>query len=288
VTTTIQNSADVPRNVATGPDEWTIDRLNVDAYLARIGYGGSLRPTVDTLFALHRAHAMAIPFENLDIILGRGVSLDLDALQDKMLRRRRGGYCFEHNLLFAALLQRTGFPVRRHLGRVLSPGRIQPRTHMTLNVDAEGRTWHADVGFGTALTEPIPLADGVTINQDGWEHGLSRRDAGAWVLRSLGPDGWSDRYIYTQERQHPVDYIAASHYTSTHSDSHFTRKAVAVRIAPGARYRLNGRELTIATPGGGIERRELSPGEVVPMLRDTFTIELGEEDADRLVATLTS
>lgn len=271
-------------------DEWSVDRLDVDAYRDRIGYGGPLAPTAEVLFALHRAHALTIPFENLDIILGRGVSLDLDALQDKMVRHRRGGYCFEHNLLFAALLERAGFTVRRHLGRVLSadPGRIQPRTHMTLQVDADSRTWHADVGFGTALIEPIPLVDGVVVNQNGWQHGLARRQDGAWVLRSLGPEGWSDRYVYTQERQHPIDYVAASHYTSTHPGSHFTQKPVAVRLTPEARYRLNGLELSVATPDRADERREVKSDEMGPVLRDTFGIDLSPEEADQIVAALAS
>ncbi len=274
---------------ATG-DEWTIDRLDVDAYLTRIDYDGTLDPTDDTLVALHRAHALAIPFENLDIILGRGVSLDLDDPQEKMIRHRRGGYCFEHNLLFAALLERAGFAVRRHLGRVLSadPGRIQPRTHMTLHVDTEGATWHADVGFGTALTEPIPLVDGVEVDQGGWRHVLARHEDGSWALRSLGPEGWSERYAYTQEPQHHIDYVAASHYTSTHPDSHFTHRPVAVRIAPEARYRLNGLELAIATPDGGDERRELAPGDVDATLRDRIGIELDPGDADQLLAILKS
>jgi N-hydroxyarylamine O-acetyltransferase len=279
-----------PQITAAPPptDEWGIAALDVDAYLARIGYHGILDASVETLFALHRAHALTIPFENLDIILGRRLSLDLDALQDKMIRHRRGGYCFEHNLLFAALLERAGFTVRRHLGRVLSadPNRHQPRTHMTLNVDAEGSAWHADVGFGTALTEPLPLIDGATANQGGWMHGLTRRDDGSWALRSLGPDGWSDRYVYTQDRQYLVDYVAANHYTSTYPGSHFVQRPVAVRITPEARYRLNGLELTTATPDGTDTRHEIAPDELGASLREPFGIEMSDEESSRILASL--
>jgi N-hydroxyarylamine O-acetyltransferase len=269
-------------------DEWSVDQLDVEAYLARIGHADPLDATVETLFALHRAHALTIPFENLDIILGRGVSLDLDTLQDKLLRRRRGGYCFEHNLLFAALLERAGFTVRRHLGRVLSadPIHIQPRTHMTLHVDAGGTTWHADVGFGTALSEPIPLKDGVEVTQGGWRHGLTRRADGAWALRSLGPEGWSERYVYTQERQHHVDYVAASHFTSTYPGSHFVQNPVAVRLTPQARHRLNGLELATATPDGTDERRKLTPRDLDTTLRQVFGIELDPSGVDRIAAAL--
>lgn len=281
-----ESGATVARPIAPD-DAWRVGQLHVDAYLARIGYAGGLAPTTDTLIALHRAHALTIPFENLDIILGRGVSLDLDAIQAKLIGQRRGGYCFEHNLLFAALLERVGFTVRRHLGRVLSPepGRIQPRTHMTINVDVEGATWHADVGFGTALSEPIPLVDGITVSQGGWRHGLARREDG-WVLRSLGPEGWSDRYLYTQERQHHIDYVAASHYTATHPDSHFTQRPFAVRLTPQARHRLHGLELTTATPDGADTRRTVAPAEVGALLDEVFGIELDAAGLERIIARL--
>lgn len=98
--------------------EWGSERLDVQEYLSRVGYEGPLAPTADTLRALHRAHVVAIPFENLDILLGRGVPLDLDSLQDKLIHRCRGGYCYEHNLLFAALLDRLGYRVTRlEIGR---------------------------------------------------------------------------------------------------------------------------------------------------------------------------
>lgn len=290
ISQTVETLSEGDGDVVRRASEWDIERLDVEAYLGRLGYDGDLTPDVETLRALHRAHAMTIPFENLDIMLGRGISVDIDHLQDKLLRRRRGGYCFEHNLLFAALLERVGFPVRRRLGRVLSadPNHIQPRTHMTLNIDAEGSTWHADVGFGTALTEPLPLADGEIANQSGWTHGLAHNDDGAWFLRSLGAGGWSDRYVYTVERQHHIDFVAANHYTSTHPDSHFVQKPVAVRITPHARHRLNGLELSTATPDGKDVRRLLGNDDLPGALRDIFGIELEPTEMSRLLSTITT
>src|SRR5699024_6440565 len=124
-------------------------RLDIDAYLQRIGYDGPLEPTEATLYALHRAHASTIPFENLDILLGRGISLEMDDIQDKLVRRQRGGYCYEHNLLFSALLEHAGFEVRRLVSR-LNPNQPGPASHMMLNVSVGNRTWLADVGFGAA------------------------------------------------------------------------------------------------------------------------------------------
>ena len=98
--------------------EWDIDRLDLEAYLRRVGFAGDTAPTVQTLAALHRAHVAAVPFENVDIVLGRGVSVELDSVQAKLVDRGRGGYCYEHGLLFGAALERLGYTVDRLLARV--------------------------------------------------------------------------------------------------------------------------------------------------------------------------
>ena len=205
--------------------QWAIDLLDVDAYLERVGYHGDLAPTVGTLRRLHRAHVAAIPFENLDVVLGGGVSLEMGAMQDKLLRRGRGGYCYEHNLLFAALLQRIGFAVSRLTARIRM-GSDGPREsgHMMLRVEAEGRPWLADVGFGgQRLMEPVLLEDGATSQQGGWTYRLNREGAGSWVLRVWRPGGWFDLYGFTLEPRHHGDYVVYNHYTSTSPDSPFVR-----------------------------------------------------------------
>src|SRR6266550_822553 len=133
--------------------------FDLAAYLRRIGYAGELSPSRATLDALHRAHATAIPFENLDILLGVPIRLDLASLQAKLVTARRGGYCFEQNTLFAAALEQFGFAVTRLAARVrLNAVAVNPRTHMLLRVDVAGTSWIADVGFGGAgLLWPIPL-----------------------------------------------------------------------------------------------------------------------------------
>jgi len=186
------------------PDAWEIGQLDVDVYLRRIDYDGPLIPSMETLYNLHRAHAGHIPFENLDIPLGRGISLALGDLQDKLLRHKRGGYCYEHNLLFAALLENLGFEVHRLVARV-QPDKPGPQTHMTLIVSLGDRMWLADVGFGAALLEPIPLKDGVVVHQGAWTNGITRQDNGTWRLRSQGPDGWTDLYAFTREPRHLND-----------------------------------------------------------------------------------
>lgn len=253
--------------------EWGSEHLDLDAYLARLGYDGGLAPTANTLRALHRAHIAAVPFENLDIVLGRTIWLDIAALQDKMVRRRRGGYCYEHNLLFAAALERLGYAVTRLVARV-RPDRSGPRTHMLLRVAAGGVSWLADVGFGGGVLEPIPLEHATTARQGGWTYRLDQGDDGVWLLRSLRPDGASSLYSFTEEPHRWVDYELINYYTSTHPDSPFTGRVVAMRIEDQAHHTLAGRELTTMYPDGANERRGVADDELVAVLGDTFGIRL--------------
>jgi len=268
--------------VGEARNEWGVERLDRDAYLNRIAYKGDLTPTAETLRRLHRAHAAAIPFENLDIVLGRGVSLETDAMQEKLLRHERGGYCFEHNLLFAALLERLGFRVRRLAARV-QPGKPGPRTHMLLIVEADGAQWLADVGFGAALLEPVRFGDDAVSHQGGWTYGLQRGEDGVWLLRSSTSDGWSDLYGFTLEPQRPIDYVVHNHYTATHPDSPFVGQVVAITTTLEVRNTLRGRELTITRPDGFTESRDLAESEFASILRRTFGIVLESNELARLL-----
>jgi len=261
--------------------EWGIERLDLDAYLARVGFEGDLRADTETLRALHRAHADHIPFENLDVVLGRGVSLDIEGVQDKLVRQGRGGYCFEHNLLFAAVLERIGYRVRRLAARV-QPGKPGPRTHMLLVVEAEGKEWLADVGFGAALLEPILFSDGAVSRQGGWTYGLEHREDGVWLLRSGTQDGWIDLYAFTMEPQRPIDYAVQNHYTATHPASPFVGQMVSIRTTPEIRHTLRGREFTIARPDGTAESRDLTDEDLSGALRRTFGIALEPDELARL------
>lgn len=266
---------------AARASEWGVERLDVDAYLERVGYDGDLKPTAETLRGLHRAHVAAIPFENLDIVLGRGISLEMDAMQDKLIRRDRGGYCYEHNLLFAVLLEHIGFAVSRLTARIrMGSNEPQPSGHMLLRVDAGGRPWLADVGFGgQRLLEPIPLEDGATARQGSWTYRLDYEGAGVWVLRVWRPDGWFDLYSFTLEPRHHGDYGVYNYYTSTNPDSPFVKGVVVLQTGLRCRQTLTGRRFATIYPDGSIERRELSGAELIGVLRSTFGIalEAGEE-----------
>lgn len=257
--------------------EWETDRLELDGYLERIVYAGALAADAGTLRSLHRAHAATIAFENLDVVLGRTIELDLDRIQDKLVRRRRGGYCFEHNLLFAAVLERLGFGVTRLAARV-QPSRAGPRTHMLLSVVADGRPWLADVGFGASLLEPLPL-ESATVRQDGWTYRLDVADDGAWLLQSDQPDGWSEMYSFTREPQRPIDYAVYNHYTATHPRSPFVGRLVVLRTEPDVKYALQGQELTTTRPDGASETRHVLAHELPGVLADPFGIDLSTEEA---------
>jgi N-hydroxyarylamine O-acetyltransferase len=247
-------------------------RPNLDAYLARIGHRGSVEPTVACLEALHFAHVTSIPFENLDILLGRPIRLDLESLEDKLVRRPRGGYCFEHNTLFAAMLETIGFHVTRLAARVQQgTEEITPRTHMVLRVEAEGSEWLADVGFGGAsILKPLPLDPGPVVEQFGWRFRLVDVDD-ARVLQALRLDGWRDYYAFTFEPQHPIDYEVANHYTSTHPNSSFTRTLTAQLSSPERSLILRDNELVEVTPSSEVVSN-VAPDELLEVLATRFSL----------------
>src|SRR5262249_55036820 len=150
--------------------------VDLDAYFARIGYVGDHSPTLPVLPTLHRAHVGHISFENVDVLLGRPIRLDLDSLQAKLVRGRRGGECFYQNALFAAVLEALGFRLTRLAARVrFGATGVRPRSHMNLLVEVDGSPWLADVGFGgDGLLEPLPLVEGRESRQAAWTYRLMR------------------------------------------------------------------------------------------------------------------
>jgi N-hydroxyarylamine O-acetyltransferase len=273
-------------------DEWSAGKLDLDAYLRRIGHADPVAPSEATLVALHRAHLAAIPFENLDIMLGRPVRVDLESIQAKLVDRERGGYCFEHGQLFGAALERIGFSVERLLARVSRPdGSVPPRTHLTLRVRTPDRLglWLADVGFGSSPSTPLSLRrlrSGGPQVLDGWVYEVvPDEDDGTWLLRELQDQEWVTLYRFDDQRVYPVDVVLSNHYTSTHPDSWFTRAPIVVRRAPGAITSLLGRTLTVTRPGHAKERRTLSDDEWRRSLRDVFGLTFTPDELARLAAS---
>lgn len=275
------------RAAAATNDEWGTHRLDLAAYLARIGYDGSLAPTPGTLAALHRAHVVSIPFENLDVVLGRGIAVDLDSVQDKLVAERRGGYCYEHGLLFAAALERLGWTVSRLLARVGDAEQLRPRTHMALRVSSGGSEWLADVGFGSGLLEPVPWStSGDTHRQGRWAYQLIRGAPGQWRLREVTGEEPTTLYSFTDEPQHASDIEVANHFISTHPRSPFVGQPVVIRKTLQTQLHLRGRRLTTTGPDARSNVQVLDDAQFAAALSDRFRIPLTRGEIETITRLL--
>ena len=261
-------------------------QIDVGAYLARVAYTAGLEATLGTLQALHLAHATHIPFENLDILLGQPIRLDLESLQNKLVASGRGGYCFEQNTLFAAVLTDLGFDVTLLAARVrFGANRTLPRTHMALRVRIDDTAWLADVGFGAAgLLLPIRFGDPAPVRQFAWTYRLAG-EAGQWVLQAQRDDAWQDLYAFTLEPQLAVDFEVANHYVSTHPQSRFVQTLTVQRVTPQARHTLVDRDYSIDT-GSEVSRRSLRDDtELLELLAGTFGLSFSAETRFRVPAS---
>ncbi|MEU5257399.1 arylamine N-acetyltransferase [Amycolatopsis sp. NPDC021455] len=258
----------------TTPGEWEIDAVDLDGYLARIGQQRR-PPSAEALRDLMRAHVRTIPFENVDVVLEQHQGISLDVVGAKLVGRQRGGYCYEHNGLFAAVLERLGYTVHRLAARV-QPRRPGPYTHMTLVVDVDGRQFLADVGYGAGILDPMPLVDGHEVDQAGWPHRIVRNGPW-WTLRK----GDEDILEFRLDEMHRIDYEVYHHYTSTHPKSPFTGRLVIMTLEPGVSRRLLGRELTVEKADGTSETSTVAPDELDATLKD-LGIELTPDELDRL------
>jgi N-hydroxyarylamine O-acetyltransferase len=252
--------------------------VDLVAYFGRINYAGDRSATTAVLNALHRAHVMHIPFENLDVLLGRPIRLDLESLQAKMVNGRRGGYCFEQNALFAAVLESLGFRLTRLAARVrLGATGVRPRAHMSLLVEVDHSPWLADVGFGAdGLLEPLPLVEGRESRQGAWTYRVIR-EADSWVLQSRRGEAWVDLYSFTLEPQYPIDYEVVNFFTATYPDSIFRKMLTAQRTTLDTRFTLRNRTFTVEHAGELHESTLTSDDELRSVLLETFGLDIPPE-----------
>jgi N-hydroxyarylamine O-acetyltransferase len=221
--------------------------LDLDAYLERIQYGGELRPGYAALEGLLRAHMSSIPFENLDVLLGRPIRLDLESVQQKLVVARRGGYCFEQATLFAAALEALEFKPVRHTARVtiFSARSAAPRTHMFLTVPVDEGRFVVDPGFGgLAPRLPVPLIDGTGAAIDQEQHWMVR-DGPLWMLRAQVGDKAVDAWVSTLEQENPVDFEMGNHYTSTYPASLFVNRIAMRALTTEGRVTVANRDVTV-------------------------------------------
>jgi len=257
--------------------------IDLHGYLQRIGHSGSRAPTLETLRALHLRHTLAIPFENLDPLLHRPVRLDLASLEQKLVRGGRGGYCFEHNLLFKAALDALGFRVAGLAARVvwnLPNGVTLPRTHMLLRIEIDGQDYVADVGFGgQTLTGPIRFAADVEQTTPHEPFRLLAAGDGFLMQVSIGGE-WKSLHRFDLQEQTLADYEMANWYVSTHPESRFVNNLTVARTAADGRYALFNAEFTTHHLGRPSEHRRLvGAAEIRQVLQKVFDLTLPGDPA---------
>jgi N-hydroxyarylamine O-acetyltransferase len=251
--------------------------IDLPAYFARIGYSGPADPTLPVLRELTARHVAQIAFEALDPFLGLAVDLDPLAVQAKLVRARRGGYCHEHNALFHDVLAALGFTVTALGGRVVwaFKGQRAPLTHRLTLVDLPEGRFIADVGFGgQSPTAPLRLEPGL---QQATPHGSYRvvRDGDVFGLQLQLSDGWRTMYEFTLAAQAPVDFEVANWFTSTHPRSLFTQNLVVSRVVGETRVNLFNANLSVRHPDGRVEQSAMAGAAALGrLLEDVMGLEL--------------
>jgi N-hydroxyarylamine O-acetyltransferase len=253
--------------------------VDLDAYLARIGYAGERVPTTAVLSALARLHAQAIPFENIDAFIGRRVSLDARDVQRKLVADRRGGWCFEQNLLLGDALRALGFTVTDLAARVMwnrPPELVGGRTHRLLRVQAEGRDYIVDAGFGgQTLTGALALHSDAEQATPHEPFRLRAFAPGEQVMESLIREEWKPLFRFDLVPQLPVDFEAANFQLVHDPASHFTQTLIVSRATDEGRWVLKANELGFHGKDGRTVRRMLADEEaVLAVLRDEMGIHL--------------
>lgn len=250
--------------------------IDLDAYFARIGYTGSREPTLATLAAILRGHVCTIPFENLDVLLGRPIRTDAGSVGRKLVHDRRGGYCFEQNHLLLYALRALGFSAEPMIARVrwqVPAETATGLTHMLVRVALDGRDWLADAGMGSlSLTAPLEMTDRLEQETPHDRRRLIRRgDLFAQQVFFAGL--WQDVNLFHPQTAPATDLEMGNWYSHTHPQAHFRNNLMVARATADGRCTLLNREITIRQRDGRSEKRELqSPGELLAVLAEYFDL----------------
>jgi N-hydroxyarylamine O-acetyltransferase len=247
--------------------------FSVASYLDRIAYSGPTEPTAENLRALHRAHLLAVPFENLDISLGRKIVVDESAILRKVVDLRRGGFCYELNGAFAALLRALGFPVTLLSARVgrVSGGEGPEFDHLALRVDLE-EAWLADVGFGDSFLEPLRLEPGIEQVDPAGRFRLIE-DGSRWYMQKRERDGsWKQQYSFSLQPRCLGEFAGMCHFHQTSSESPFTQNQICSRATAEGRITVSEMKLIVTCNGQREERTLNSAEEWSSILREQFGI----------------
>lgn len=245
-------------------------------YLKRINYRGSLGSSLETLAWLHKNHLLSIPFENLDIHLGRRIILSEDAFYEKIIKHHRGGFCYELNGSFASLLRKLGFKVRMLSARVASKtGGFSPEfDHMSLLVTLKGR-WLADVGFGDLFTEPKRLDYSGPQTDNGRVYRITRRAGGRLLSRwDGGRSLWEPQYLFSLRPRKLGDFVARCRYQESSPNSHFKKGRLCSLLTRNGRVTLTDTKIIVTRGPKKIEKPVRSREEFDKLLRRHFGIDL--------------
>jgi len=248
--------------------------LDLAAYFARIGYTGPREPTLAVLRALQLQHMIAVPFENLDVLLGRHISIEPSAIQKKIIHDKRGGYCFEQNSLFRDVLRAVGFIVTPLLARVrwqVPADYRTPLTHMVLRVEAEGRSWLVDVGMGgVCITGPLAFDTEAEQSTPHEPRRLLNR-AGTTLHQLRSGNDWMDVFEFTQAEPAPMDFELGNWYSCTHPRAKFMNNLVVTRVERDRRVIIFNCDFTLRHPDGRAETKNIgSPDELLELLAKQF------------------
>jgi N-hydroxyarylamine O-acetyltransferase len=246
--------------------------MNVQAYLKRINYDGPLDPTPESLRRLQVAHLLAVPFENLSIHSGEPIILNDEALFQKIVERGRGGFCYELNGLFAALLRALGFEVAMLSAQVAGNQGFSPDfDHMTLMVTI-GERWLADVGFGDSFIEPLLFEPGREDVQRGSSYRIVS-DEERFVLEKGAPgDPWKPQYRFALTPYQYSDYLPRCEYQQTSPESHFTQNRICSLLTPNGRISVSDTRFIVSENGARRERAVNDEKDYAELLRERFGI----------------
>jgi N-hydroxyarylamine O-acetyltransferase len=249
--------------------------MDIQAYLKRIEYEWPLNRDFETLRQLHLAHLLHVPFENLSIHAHEPIVLNDAALFEKIVTRRRGGFCYELNGLFGALLREVGFEVAMLSAQVANNQAEFSRDfdHMTLMVILDGERWLADVGFGDSFIEPLPLELNNKFQQREHRYRVVSNNQERLVLeRGSKNEDWQPQYRFSLQPYEYSDYAEMCAYHQVSPESHFTRQRICSRLTPSGRISLSDLRLIITENGARTERQVQNEDEYAEILRDRFGI----------------
>jgi N-hydroxyarylamine O-acetyltransferase len=247
--------------------------MDVPAYLNRIAYSGPVAPTLETLRLLHRRHLETVPFENLDILRSKPITMDEESFVRKVVHECRGGFCYELNGAFAALLRALGFPVTLISARVArANGDMSPEfAHLALRIDLAD-PWLADVGFGDLFEQPLLLESEIEQQQDVRTFRISERGGFLAVETRQDDSHWKPEYFFTLTPRQLQDFAPMCHFHQTSPESHFTRNRICSRLTSDGRITIADRKLIVTAGGVKHERSFDSEDECVKAIKEEFGI----------------